>query len=160
MEGGMAKQMNLPVLTKAELEAARMACANCAVASKMMAAAEKEKSGALAQIFFKMGFLNMDEVKCLEPAALADVIERRVGKAFQLEPKAFAEFAVVKTSQGKYPKWKAELLSIAGPAKVAEIEAETATQYSYTVIEAAASAPGAAGVFVLAPEPEAKGRKK
>lgn len=152
----MKQRPELPVLTRAELEAARVACAECKEADKVAAAAKKAKEGALAQIFFKMGFSTMDEVKFLEPNELADAIERRVGEVFELDAKAFAEFAIVKTSQGKYPAWKKEILAISGPAIVAEIEGETATQYSYTLIDAAASAPGAAGVFVLAPEAQSK----
>jgi hypothetical protein len=157
----MAKlKPELPILTNAELEAAREACAVCTAADRAAAAAKKEKEGALAQVFFKMGFPNMDEVKALEPAVLADTIERRVGTVFQLESKAFAAFALQKTSQGRYPKWKEELKSISGPAMIAQIEGETAIQYSYAVIEAAASAPGASGVFVLAPEPEVKSKSR
>jgi hypothetical protein len=153
----MAKAL-LPILTKEDLEAAKVACAASKDADRLAAAAKKKKEGALAQIFFTMGF-SMDEVKSMDPMLLADTIERQVGRTFELERKAFAEFALAKTSQGKYPSWKNELLAINGPKVVAQIESETATQYSYTVIEAAASVPGVAGVFVLAPEPEVKSKR-
>jgi hypothetical protein len=128
----MAKaKVELPVLTKAELDAAREACTDCKMADRVAAEAKKVRDGALAQVFFKLGFASMDEVKALEPAVLAHEIDRRVGSIFEIEGKAFAEFAIQKSSQGKYPAWKKELIAINGPAVATQIESETATQYSY-----------------------------
>jgi hypothetical protein len=157
----MAKaKLDLPVLTRAELEAAQIACANATEAGRAKGAAEKARDHALAKVFFKMGFLSLDEVKALSPDELAEAIEQRVGKCFHLDKDAFAEFALAKTSQGKYPAWKKELIALNGPAAAAAIEGETATQYSYAVIEALATTPAKGSTFVLAPEPETKGKSK
>ena len=145
----------LPVLTRAELEAAADACAKCTAANKAKEVAEKARDGALAQIFFKMGFTSLDEVKALHPKTLAKMITERTGKAFNFEG-ALAEFAIKNTSEGKYPKWKEELVRLNGPAAAAQIETETASQFSYSVIEAGKAAPGASGVFVLAAVPAVK----
>lgn len=147
----MAKvKVELPVLTFDELEAARAACVNAAEAGKAKAAADKEKDAAMGQVFFKMGFVNLDEVKALSPEELAKAIGQRAGKCFRLEGEAVAEFALQKTSQGKYPKWKQELIALNGPAAAAEIEGETATQYSYSVLLAGLATPGSSSTFVLA----------
>jgi hypothetical protein len=148
----------LPVLTKDELEAAREACALATEAGRAKTVADKTRDGALAQVFYKMGFQNLDEVKALSPAELSAEIQRRVGKMFRLDADAFAEFALQKTSQGKYPKWKQEFISLNGPAAAAAIEGETGTLYSYSVLPAGQTIPGSASMFVLAPEPQRKSR--
>jgi hypothetical protein len=146
----MAIEIKLPILTLAELDAARQACMKCTKADKAADKAKKAKEGALAQIFFKMGFANLAEVKALDAVALANCIQRRTGKAFEVETKAVGIFAVVKTSAGKYPQWKQELVRLSGPAEAAEIESNAPAQYSYSVIQAA-DAKGTSGVFVLSP---------
>ncbi len=153
--------IQLPVLTRAELEAAATACAKCTAANKAKEVAEKARDGALAQIFFKIGFTSLEEVKALSPKVLATTIRQRAGKAFHFDG-ALAEFAIKNTSEGKYPKWKEELIALNGPAAAAQIESDMAPQYSYSVIEAGKAAPGASGVFMLNPEtsaPQAKNKK-
>jgi hypothetical protein len=148
----VAKQaIALPVLTRAELETAAEACAKCTAANKAKEVAEKARDGALAQIFFKMGFTSLEEVKSLSPTNLAKLIKARAGKSFSYDGD-LAEFAVKNTSEGKYPKWREELIALNGPAAAAQIESDMAPQYSYSVIEAGKAAPGASGVFMLAPE--------
>ncbi len=96
----MAKQaIELPVLSRAELEAAVDACAKCTAANKAKEVAEKARDHALAQIFFKMGFTSLDEVKALGPKVLANMIKQRLGKAFNFEG-ALAEVAIKPTSEG------------------------------------------------------------
>ena len=155
----MPKGIALPVLTRSELEAAAVACAKCTAANKAKEVAEKARDGALAQIFFKMGFGSLDEVKGLSPKTLARLITTRVGKSFCFDG-GLGEFAVKNTSEGKYPKWKEELIALNGPAAAAQIESDMAPQYSYSVIEAGKAAPGASGVFVLASHVEAEVKSK
>lgn len=140
---------DLPVLTGEELRAARVACAASKAADALAAAAKKTKDGALAQVFFKMGLAA--EAKTLGPEELAKEIARRAGNTFVIEGAA-ADFALQKTSQGRYPAWKQELLARVGPAEVASIENATPTQFSYAVIEAPAAM--GAGVVLLEQERE------
>jgi hypothetical protein len=140
----MATQVaGIGLLTKKTLEAARNACAGAAAAGKLKTAADKERDAALGQVFFELGFANMDRLKALCPDELAIAIKQSLVAECALETGAAGLFVIVQTSAGKYPKWKEEFSACLGPAEVGRVESETAKQYSYAVVDVASAKPGA-----------------
>lgn len=131
------------VLTKKTLEAARNACAGATAAGKLKSVADKERDAAVGQVFFELGFANMDAAKALCPEEMAIAIKNAIGVDCELEAAAAGLFAIVKTSEGRYPMWKEEFQAMLGPAEVGRVEGETAKQYSYAVVDAADAKAGA-----------------
>lgn len=134
----------LPQVTAEEVEAAKKACANARRLYGVHRGAERARDAALAQIFFKMGFTALDEVKAMAPERLAAEIQKRAGVAFSFDSAGAREFAVLKTWQGCFPAWKDQFISRVGPAIAAEVEKHTRMQYSYAIIDPPAQedAPG------------------
>ena len=125
----------LPELTAKEVKEAKTACANYSRLYRAQKAAEKARDAALAQIFFKMGFSTLDEVKGLSPERLAAEIHKRAGRAFSFDAPAAREFAILKTWGGRFPNWKDQFLVRVGPAIAAEVENDARMQYSYAIID-------------------------
>ena len=90
----------LPQVTAEEVEAAKKACANARRLYGVHRGAERARDAALAQIFFKMGFTALDEVKAMAPERLAAEIQKRAGVEFSFDSAEAREFAVLKTWQG------------------------------------------------------------
>jgi hypothetical protein len=90
-----------------------------------------------------LGF-STEAVKAMSPEKLAEEIKQAIcqGGDCVLENDAAGLFAIVKTSEGKYPKWKEEFSASLGPAEVGRVEGETAKQYSYAVVDVAGVKPG------------------
>lgn len=145
------------IITKATLQKARDACAVASNAGKEKTAADKLRDAALGQLFFEMGFFNLEQVRSLTPEQLAAEIKRRTGSAFELAPDAQGLFVLQKTSEGKYPRWKEEFVLLNGPLEAAKIEDETAKQYSYAIVDIGKAKPGSGGLLLGEP---ARGRKK
>jgi hypothetical protein len=128
----------LPQVTADEVQTAKTACANFRRLYRAQASAEKSRDAALFQIFFKMGFTTLDEVKAMSPERLTAEIERRTGVSFSFESDQARQFTILKTWEGRRPDWKSQFLTRVGPAIAAEVEKSTRVQYSYSIIEAAA----------------------
>jgi hypothetical protein len=127
----------LPQLTAEEIAKAKKACAEFRRLYRAQAAAERARDAALFQIFFKMGFASLDEVKGMSPERLAAEISRRDGISFAFENAEARSFAVLKTWEGRRPDWKTAFLRQVGPAVAADVEKGTKPQYSYSVIDPA-----------------------
>jgi hypothetical protein len=125
----------LPQVTAEEVEAAKKACVNAKRLYGVHRGAEKARDAALAQIFFKMGFTGLDEVKAMAPDRLAAEMQKRAGVAFSFDSAEAREFAVLKTWQGCFPAWKEQFLARVGPAIAAQVEKDTRVQYSYAIID-------------------------
>jgi hypothetical protein len=145
-------------LTKTTLEVARDACARASAAGREKTAADKERDACLGQVFFELGFANMDGVKALSPEEMAIAIRASLVEDCKLAPNAVGLFVIVQTSAGKYPKWKEEFLACLGPAEVGRVEGETAKQYSYAVVDVASAKPGAGVLLGAAPVKAGKKR--
>jgi hypothetical protein len=125
----------LPQVTAEEVKAAKTACAGFRRLYRAQAAAERKRDAALFQLFFKMGFASLEEVKLMSPERLTAEIQRREGISFSFDSPAAREFTVLKTWEGRRPDWKAAFLRQAGPAIALQVEKEARTQYSYSIIE-------------------------
>jgi hypothetical protein len=128
----------LPQVTAEEVKTAKTACANFRRLYRAQAAAERARDAALHQIFFKMGFASLEEVKAMSPERLTAEIERRTGASFSFDSDQAREFTILKTWEGRRPDWKSQFLARVGPAIAAEVEKSTRMQYSYSIIEPAA----------------------
>ena len=126
---------SLPQVTAEEVESAKKACANARRLYGAHKSAERARDAALAQLFFKMGFPSLDEVKAMSPERLTAEIQRRTGVSFSFESVQAEKFAVLKLWNGRCPSWKDQFLARLGPAIAAEVEAATKMQYSYAVID-------------------------
>jgi len=138
----------LPQLTAEEVAKAKKACAEARRLYRAHSTAERMRDAALHQIFFKMGFASLDEVKSMGPDRLAAEISRRSGIVFEFENSDAREFAVLKTWEGRRPDWKAQFLARIGPAIAAEVEKSTKPHYFYSIIDAIGAA-GMPGVVYL-----------
>jgi len=125
----------LPQVTAEEVRTAKKACAEFQRLYRAQAAAERSRNAALFQIFFKMGFSTLDEVKLMSPERLAAEIERRESVSFAFDSEDARQFTILKTWEGRRPDWKAAFLKQVGPAIAAEVEKGTRAQYSYSMIE-------------------------
>jgi hypothetical protein len=125
----------LPAITAEEVQAAKKACAASSRLYRAQRAEEKKRDAALFQLFFKMGFASLEEVKAMSPERLAAEIQRRQGVSFSFESDDAKAFTVLKTWEGKRPDWKAQFLARVGPAIAAEVEKSTRPQYSYSIID-------------------------
>lgn len=126
----------LPELTADEVQAAKAACSKARRMAGASRAADKARDAALAQIFFKMGFANFDEVKALSPERISAEIQKRAGVAFSFESADAREFAILKTWEGRFPAWKDQLIARVGPAIASEIEESTKKQFCYAIVDA------------------------
>jgi hypothetical protein len=126
---------NLPQITADEVQVAKTACASARRLYRAQQAAEKARDAALFQLFFKMGFSSLDEVKAMSPERLTAEVKRREGISFSFESPEACRFTILKTWEGRRPDWKSQFLARVGPAIAAEIEKATRTQYSYAVID-------------------------
>src|SRR6266478_3029895 len=106
----------LPTLTAEEVEAAKIGCARYIRLDRARRAAEKARDAALFQIFFKMGFASLEEVKALSPERLTVEIQKRADVSFSFDSDKAREFAVLKTWAGRFPAWKDQFLARVGPA--------------------------------------------
>ncbi len=129
------KKETLPVLLASEVQAAKSAGVRFQGCYRAQKEAERNRDAAFAQLFHKMGFADSEAVRKLDPSALRAAIAKRVGKAFTFENEAAASFALLKTWEGRSPKWRDELVSRLGPAIAAKIESAANTTYSYTLID-------------------------
>jgi hypothetical protein len=139
----------LPQLTAEEVQAAKTACANFRRLYRAQAAAERARDAALYQIFFKMGFASLDEVKAMSPERLSAEIQRRAGVSFSFGSDQAREFTILKTWEGRRPDWKAQFLGRVGPAIAAEVEKGARVQYSYAVIDPPAQEESQPGVVYV-----------
>ena len=130
----------LPQVTAEEVQAAKAACANFGRLYRAQKAAEKARDAALFQLFFKMGFTSLDEVKAMSPERLAAEIQRRAGVSFSFDSDQARAFVVLKTWAGRHPDWKGQFLARVGPAIAAEVENGARMQYSYTIVDPPAQA--------------------
>ena len=126
---------NLPVLMAEEVNRAKAACTNYSRLYRAQKSAEKERDACLAQMFIKMGFRDLDEVKSMTPERLGAEIQKRTGVAFTFDSQEAREFAVLKTWGGRYTNWKDQFLARVGPEAAADIEASTRMQYSYAIVD-------------------------
>jgi hypothetical protein len=125
----------LPQVTAEEVVLAKKACANARRLYGVQKGAEKARDAALAQVFFKMGFSSLDDVKAMAPERLAAEIQKRAGVEFSFDSAEAREFAVLKTWQGSFPPWKDQFIARVGPAIAAQVEKDTRVQYSYAIID-------------------------
>lgn len=124
----------LPVLTAAEVQAAKLACVEFQQTYRRSKTAERDRDAAIAQLLFKMG-LTSDKVRSWSPQRLAREIAERAGVTFEFENDDATLFAFLKTWEGRSISYKEELISRVGPAAVAEIEAGGGSLYSYAIID-------------------------
>ena len=132
-----ARKLNpaLPLVMAEEVDTAKKACTRARGLYGALRSAERARDAALGQLFFKMGFSSLDEVKAMSPERLTAEIQRRTGVSFSFESPQAQEFAVLKLWNGRCPSWKDQFLARLGPAIAAEVEAATRMQYSYAVID-------------------------
>jgi hypothetical protein len=130
-----AHKVVLPQVTAEEVKTAKKACAEFRRLYRAQAAAERARDAALHQVFFKMGFASLDEVKAMSPERLTAEIQRRESVSFAFDSPGAREFTILKTWEGRRPDWKAQFLKQAGPAIAAQVEKDTKTQYSYSIID-------------------------
>ena len=125
----------LPQVTEEEVQAAKSACTNFSRLYRAQKSAERARDAALAQIFFKMGFTSLEEVKAMSPERLTAEIHKRAGIAFSFNSPKATQFAILKTWSGRCPSWKDQFLARLGPAIAADVEKSTREQFSYAIIE-------------------------
>jgi hypothetical protein len=125
----------LSILLAEEVTACKKAGTRFQGLYRAMKEAEGAREIALNQLFVKMGFESFEAVKKLKPARLRAAIAKKLGKVFMFENKAAASFAVLKTWEGRSPKWREQLIARLGAEVAAEIESKIAMSYSYTVID-------------------------
>ena len=125
----------LPQVTAKEVTLAKKACARARVLYAAQKAAERARDAALAQVFFKMGFTSLEEVKAMTPERLTAEIQKRAGVSFSFDSAEASQFAILKTWNGRSPAWKDQFLVRLGPAIAAEVENATKMQYSYAIID-------------------------
>lgn len=125
----------LPQVTATEVELAKKACANARRLYGAHKGAERARDAALGQLFFKMGFPSLDEVKAMSPERLTAEIRKRTGVTFSFDSDEARRFAVLKTWNGRSVSWKDQFLARLGPAIAGEVENGTRMQYSYAIVD-------------------------
>lgn len=126
---------DLPQVTAEEVEAAKKACMRARSLYAAQKAAERARDAAMAQLFFKMGFSGLEQVKAMSPERLTAEIQRRAGVSFSFDSPEAGRFAVLKTWHGRSPAWKDQFIARLGPAIAAEVENATRMQYSYAIVD-------------------------
>jgi hypothetical protein len=139
----------LPQVTAEEVQAAKKACVRAKQLYRAQQSAERDRDAALFQIFFKMGFSSLDDVKAMSPERLRAEIERRASVSFSFESDEAKDFTILKTWEGRRPDWKAAFLRQAGPAMAVDVEKAARTHYFYSIIERLASSDVQPGVVYL-----------
>ncbi len=129
------KPSELLVVLAAEVQAAKAAGIKFQAAYRAQKDAERAREAALAQLFHKLGFPDLDAVKSLGPARLRAAIKKRLGTVFEFENSAAANFAFLKTWEGRSPQWKEALINKLGAAFAEQVEANAPAKYSYTLID-------------------------
>ncbi len=125
----------LPQVTAEEVQAAKAACADYRRLCCATERAEKARDNALAQIFLRMGFAGLDEVKAMNPERLTAEIQKRAGIAFSFDSLESSNFAILKVSADRFPAWKDQFIMRVGRAIAIEVENTTRMQYAYDVVD-------------------------
>jgi hypothetical protein len=80
-----------------------------------------------------LGVKSEEELKKLSPAQVDKIFAKRLEAGDWRPERGAPEFSFVKTSQGRYPAWRALFVAELGETEAARIATETPEIYSYSV---------------------------
>lgn len=121
-------------VTRAELLELKAAEEAYAKASKALTEAENAvKPLRLALAEKVLGIKTADELKAMAPETVAARMVKRSRIGLWAKNSNAPRFEFVKTSQGRYPSWRAEFIAIRGEVAAENITRLTPTIYGYKV---------------------------